>query len=135
MRVELPHLLAAAELFEMHGRELSDASGEPLLRVLISRGMVREAVATATRCLSAGLALSPSVRTLMLANRGRAHPMLHDLASAQADFDAAIELARRHEIALPLVYSRLYAQSIAHINLFASLDRLECGANVDLARV
>jgi len=116
LSVELPNLLAAAELLQTQGRELSDASAEPLLRVLLSRGMVRDAVDAATRFLAPGLALSPSVRTLVLANRGRAHAMLHDLASARDDFDAAIELARRNELGYPLAYSLLYAQSIAHIN-------------------
>ncbi len=112
--LELPNLIAAATMWGDQPGEFLDRVAEPMLRVLVGRGLLRDMVSAADRLLGAASALAPGTRTLVLAYRGRAHVMLGDAQAGQADFDAAIELGRRHRLAYPLAYALVYVQAAAY---------------------
>jgi predicted ATPase/DNA-binding SARP family transcriptional activator len=112
--VELPNLMAAAAMWGDQAGDFLDGVAEPMLRVLIGRGMVRETVSTAKRMLETGPPLAPATRALLLAYRGRASAMLGDMPAGQADLNAAIELGRKHRLGYPLAYALVYAQALAY---------------------
>lgn len=116
LATELPNLLAASVLWLEQSDGLLDRAAEPLLRVLIGRGLMRQTLSAASRILAAKGKLSPATRSLALAYRGRACLMLGDLAASRADFDAAIDLARQHDLAYPLAYALLYAEGVAYVS-------------------
>ncbi len=122
---ELPNLIAAEALWRDGHGELVETAAEPMLRVLMGRGLSREAVTMATRLLGHS-ALTATTRTLVLANRGRALSMLGDAAASAADFDAAIALGREHRLRHPLAFASLYAMSAGQFGeeSEAVLDRL-----------
>lgn len=108
--LELPNLMVAGALWRDARGELVERTAEPMLRVLMGRGLSREAVTMATHLLGRS-ALSPATRTLVLAYRGRALSMLGEAVASATDFDAAIALGGEHRLRHPLAFASLYAMS------------------------
>jgi predicted ATPase/DNA-binding SARP family transcriptional activator len=115
LNIELSNLLAAQQRWFESPAEPADGVAEPMLRLLIGTGLFRETLASADRMLEAWPASQPATRAMVFAYRARARCLLGDLAAAQADFDSAIDLARRHGLDYPLAYAMLYAQAIAYM--------------------
>ena len=115
LKFELSNLLAAQQRWFESPAEPADGVAEAMLRLLIGAGLFRETLASADRMLEAWPDSLPASRAMVFAYRARARCLLGDLVAAQADFDSAIELARRHGLDCPLAYAMLYAQAIAYI--------------------
>ena len=112
---ELPNLLAASALWAQDGSDLVESTAEPMLRVLMGRGLIRDVVASAARALAYGSPLTPATQTLVLAYRARARCMLGDLPAGVQDFDAAIALGRQHRAPYALAYAEVYAVAVDHV--------------------
>lgn len=114
LNAELPNLLAAAAAWLDDDASSTDAAdvvastAEPLLRVLMGRGMLRDVRDRATRMLERPRPLPPAARAMALAYRGRATGMLGDWDAGRADLHAAIDVARRHDLRYALAYAWVY---------------------------
>lgn len=112
---ELANLLAAAPSWLDDPTEIA----EPLLRVLMGRGLIKPLREYADRLLATP-SLAPAARAMALAYKGRAEALVGNLADGLAAFDAAIALARQHSLLRPLAYALAYRTMVAH-----STDRLD----------
>lgn len=115
---ELPNLLRAAESW--FDEDAVENVALPLLRLCMSRGLLRELSAYADRLLANPDAVRPATRAMVLAYRGRVRAMLGEYPTAEEDFDAAMALARAHGLQYPLAYAQVYRVAVAH-----SLHRFE----------
>jgi predicted ATPase/DNA-binding SARP family transcriptional activator len=113
LTAELPNIVAASMHWLDDGIS-ADAVAEPMVRVLVGRGRAREACAQADRLLAAGL--NPAARAPVLALRGRAHASLRDSAASRADFDAAIAVAREHDLRHALAYATVHSIVVPFID-------------------
>lgn len=90
-----------------------EAVSAPLVRVLLTRGRVREALAVADAALDG--TLPPAARAELLDLRGRARVFVGEVAAAQGDFDDAIALARARGLARTHASSALNSVLVAFV--------------------
>ncbi len=112
---ELPNILSAIESWSGDGIGI-DMIAEPICRALLGRGWFRQVRTQADRFLSAAPPATPATQALVLALRGRANASLRDVPASQADFDAAIALARIHGLRYPLAYASIHSVVVPFIN-------------------
>lgn len=115
LSTELVNILAALEHWSDDGIAV-DAIAEPLCRVLQGRGLALEARQYGDRFLAAVPVAAPATRSLVLALRGRAHASIRDMPASQADFAAAIELARANGLKHALAVASVQSLVVPFIN-------------------
>jgi predicted ATPase/DNA-binding SARP family transcriptional activator len=103
LSAELANLTHAQALW-LEGQAL-DGTAEALLRVMMGRGLNRQGLAFANQVLQSGATLSPASRAAVLTWRGHAQMVLGEMDATRQDLEAAIALARRHELAQPLAFA------------------------------
>ena len=114
LAAELANLLRAADTWRTDDATLA-ATAVPLMRALVARHRPREAIAWAERCLAAQ-AMPAVVRSQLLALRGRAYTSAHETDAAEADFAAAIALAREHGLTQALLDASLLWADVPFID-------------------
>jgi predicted ATPase/DNA-binding SARP family transcriptional activator len=82
-----------------------DASAEALLRVMMGRGFNRQGRDFANRLLAGDFTMSPATQSAVLTWRGHAHLAVGEAARSAEDLEAAIILARKHNLARPLAFA------------------------------
>jgi len=112
---ELPNLLACSNLWFAQDEEHIEKVAEPLMRLLIERGLSHEAVSFSSRVLAKTGGLSAATRTLLLAHRGRAHAVLGDVAASRVDFDSAVATGKAHRLSYPLGYALVFSLAVGQV--------------------
>ncbi|MGZ5155861.1 MAG: AfsR/SARP family transcriptional regulator [Caldimonas sp.] len=96
--------LTHAQTFWIEDRTV-EATAEALLRVMAGRGLNRQGLAYANLLLAGDFALSPATRAAVLTWRGHAQMVLGETGASREDLDAAIAVARSHELDRPLAFA------------------------------
>lgn len=119
LSAELANLMKAAPQW-LEDKASVESTAEPTLRMLIGRGLHRQACAFAERLLDGSIAISAATRSFVLTWRAHARMVLGDMAASRIDLDAANALSREHALHRPRVFALLTATlAAAHEDNFA----------------
>ena len=119
LSAELANLLKAAPQW-LEDKASVESTAEPTLRMLIGRGLHRQACAFADSLLKDGIGISAATRSFVLTWRAHARMVLGDMAASRIDLDAANALSREHALHRPRVFALLTATlAAAHEDNFA----------------